>query len=223
MLIVFFWSDWVKIIKGMWMSLVEREIKDSNVYAKLGWLLVVGTIPAGVIGLLFQDSLRAAFGSPAFAAFFLIVNGIILYLAEILRRRANNATEKNLDQKLAKVSWLQSLSIGAAQALALIPGISRSGSSMAGGLFIGLSNEEAARFSFLLATPIIFAAGALKLPDLANNHEVIGQAIVGAIAAGITAYFTVKFLVRFFQSNKLTPFAIYCVVAGITFLTVLSR
>ena len=114
------------------------------------------------------------------------------------------------------VSWRGALGIGAAQALALIPGFSRSGATMGGGLLVGLSNEDAARFAFLLATPIIGAAALLKLPDLFGSagDGVRGPALVGALCSALTAYLSVRFLLRFFESNRLTPFAIYCVLAG---------
>jgi undecaprenyl-diphosphatase len=217
-LLGFFWKDWVGIVKGLGRSLVAREIKADDTQAKLGWLLLVATIPAGVIGLLFQDQLRVVFASSSSAAFFLMLNGGLLYLAERLRRKAPTATSSEKpDQRIAKaVTWGKALAVGASEAIALIPGFSRSGATMGGGLLIGLSNEDAARFSFLLATPIIFAAAILKLPDLflPQNHSLLGPALVGAICSGITAYLAIRFLLKFFETNRLTPFAIYCFVAG---------
>ncbi len=216
-LVGFFWKDWVKIVKGMGRSLVEREVKPSNHYAKLGWLLMVGTIPAGILGLLLEEPLRAVFASATSAAFFLMLNGLLLYGAELLRRRApKTADSGDSDVRLSKVSWAKSFGIGAIQAIALIPGFSRSGATMGGGLLVGLSNEDAARFSFLMATPIIAAAAILKVPDLfkPENSSLLGPAIVGALCAGVTAYLSVKFLMRYFETNRLTPFAIYCVSAG---------
>ena len=217
-LVGFFWQDWVRIIKGLGKTFQDREVSDENIPGKLGWLLIVGTIPAAILGLLFQDGLRAVFASAQSAAFFLILNGIVLCGAEQLRKKAVKRSE-NGDTTLAKLTWAQSLGVGAAQAIALIPGFSRSGASMAGSLVVGLSNEEAARFSFLLATPVIGAAAILKLPELftAQNNNLLGPAFVGALCAGVTAYFSVKFLVKYFESNKLTPFAIYSFVAGIIF------
>jgi len=222
-LVGFFWRDWVNIVKGMGKSLSVREISPENIQGRIGWLLIVGTIPAGILGILFQDSLRNVFASAQSAAFFLILNGGLLYGAELLRRRVSTKKKGNPDEVIAKVTWIQSLGVGAAQALALIPGFSRSGASMAGSLFIGLSNEEAARFSFLLATPVIGAAALLKIPELFTpaNHSLVGPAVVGALCAGVTAYFSVKFLLKYFESNKLTPFAIYSFVAGITFSLIL--
>ncbi|HUC87500.1 MAG TPA: undecaprenyl-diphosphate phosphatase, partial [Candidatus Saccharimonadales bacterium] len=174
-LIGFFWSTWVGVVAGIFRSLRLRQIKADDIEAKLGWLLVVGTVPAGILGLLFQDNIRAIFITARSAAFFLILNGFMLLGAEALRRRAKNTTAGTIHTRIAKLSWWQSARIGTVQALALIPGFSRSGSSMAGSLLAGLSNEDAAHFSFLLATPLILAAGVLKLPELfqQQNHDLI--------------------------------------------------
>jgi undecaprenyl-diphosphatase len=213
-LLGFFWQDWVRIVKGLGRSLREREITDSD--AKLGWLLVVATIPAGILGLLLQDSLRKLFASPEYASIFLALNGVMLYGAELLRRRAPVVAEDD-DQRIAKtVGWSQSVAVGAVQSVALVPGFSRSGASMGGGLLVGLSHKDAARFAFLLATPLIFAAAILKLPDFAGSqgNGVRGQALVGALCAALTAYLSVRFLMRYFETRTLTPFAIYCLCAG---------
>jgi len=218
-LFCFFFKDWMRILSGMGRSLRDRGIAPDDTDAKLGWLLVVGSIPAGLLGLALEHSLRSAFASAQSAAFFLLLNGVLLYGAERLRRTAPAAGDEGGDQdaRIARgVSFRQALGIGAAQAIALVPGFSRSGASMGGGLLAGLSNATAARFSFLLATPIIGAAALLKLPDLAGakGDGVRGPALVGALCAAATAYLTVRFLVRYFEDNRLTPFAIYCGVAG---------
>jgi undecaprenyl-diphosphatase len=216
-LLGFFWNDWVRIVRGMWRSLVEREISAENSDGRLGWLLVVGTIPAGLLGLLLEDKLRSAFASGRSAAFFLILNGFMLYGAERLRRR-ERVEAADSEGRIAKTAgYKEAVGIGAAQAIALIPGFSRSGATMGGGLLAGLSNEDAARFSFLLATPIIGAAAALKLPDLfgSSGDGVRGPAFVAALCSALTAYFSVRFLMRFFETNRLTPFAVYCVLAGL--------
>ncbi len=214
-LLAFFWPDWVRIIKGLGRSLRDREIGDDP-DAKLGWLLVVGTIPAGLLGLTLQDSLRKLFASPEYASIFLAINGLLLFGAEALRRRAPR-TDEDDDTRIARtVGWRQSFTVGAAQAIALIPGFSRSGASMGGGLLVGLSHKDAARFAFLLATPIILAAGVLKLPELAGSQGdgVRGQALVGALCAAVSAYVAVRFLMRYFETRTLTPFAVYCLCAG---------
>jgi undecaprenyl-diphosphatase len=219
-LLGFFWNDWVRIVKGLLRSLRDREIAPDDADARLGWLLVVGTIPAGILGLLLDHPLRKVFASASSAAAFLIVNGVLLFAFERLRRRAPGSPEGETDEdaRIAhRVTWRQAIGVGGAQALALIPGISRSGV----GLLVGLSNRDAARFGFLLATPIIFAAAALKLPELLGSagNGVRGQAVVAALCAAVTAFLSIRFLMRFFETNRLTPFAAYCVAAG-TALTV---
>jgi undecaprenyl-diphosphatase len=218
-LVGFFWRDWVRIVEGILRSLRERQIHPSDGDAKLGWLLVVGTIPAGLLGLTLEHALRKVFASPQSAAAFLALNGLMLYGAERLRRRAPGPDPllPDADARVAaRLRWRDALSVGAAQALALLPGLSRSGATMGGGLLVGLSNEDAARFGFLLATPIIGAAALLKLPELAGaqGDGVRVQALVGAMCAGVTAFLSVRFLMRYFETNRLTPFAVYCVVVG---------
>jgi undecaprenyl-diphosphatase len=216
-LFFFFRRDWARIVKGLGRSLRDRGIDPADSDAKLGWLLVVGTIPAGILGLLLQDKLRSVFASPQSAAIFLTLNGLLLYGAELLRRRAPQVDEDDDARIAQQVTWRAAVGVGTAQALALIPGFSRSGATMGGGLLAGLSNKDAARFAFLLATPIIGAAAVLKLPDLFGHtgDGVRGQALVGALCSAVTAFLAVKFLMRFFETRTLTPFAIYCFVAGL--------
>jgi undecaprenyl-diphosphatase len=216
-LLGFFWADWTRIARGLGRSLRDREITDPD--ARLGWLLVVGTIPAGLLGLLLEHPLRSVFASPTSAAIFLTINGLLLFGAERLRRRAPDAPvgETDDDHRIAeRLTWRQAIGVGSAQALALLPGISRSGVTMGGGLLAGLSNRDAARYGFLLATPIIGAAAALKLPELfgPDGDGVRGPAAIAAACAGGTAYLSVRFLMRYFETNRLTPFAAYCVTAG---------
>jgi undecaprenyl-diphosphatase len=207
----------VRIVKGIGRSLRDRGIDPADTDAKLGWLLVVGTIPAGLLGLLLQDTLRKAFASSQTAAAFLIANGVLLYAAELLRRRAPETAEDDDTRIARQVTWRDAAIIGTAQSLALIPGFSRSGAAMGGSLFVGLSNKDAARFAFLLATPLIGAAALLKLPELfgPSGDGVRGQALVASLCSAVTAYLAVRFLMRFFETRTLTPFAIYCLAAGI--------
>lgn len=211
----FFLQDWIKIISGIFKSIQEREVRDP--YAKLGWLLVVGTIPAGLLGLLFEDFLKKFFASPQYAAFFLAANGVMLAIAEYLRRRSRLSNEKDPDTRLSKISYLEVLKVGAAQAIALFPGFSRTGATMTGGLLVGLSHIDAARLSFLMATPIIGAAALLKIPELfgPKSGGELGQVLAGAVASAITAYLSVRFLTKYFETKTLRPFAIYCLVAGV--------
>jgi undecaprenyl-diphosphatase len=216
-LIGFYRKTWLRIARGVVRSLAQREIRANDSEAKLGWLLIVGTVPAGLIGVLFQDQIRTTFVTAQSAAFFLALNGLVLLGAEYLRRRATNSASDEPVTRLSRLTWPKTIGIGSVQALALIPGLSRSGSAMGGGLLAGLSHEDAAEFAFLLATPIILAAAVLKLPDLflPENAALIGPCIVGAIFTAVTAYFTVKFLTRYFKTNSLIPFGIYCLAAGI--------
>ena len=226
----FFRRDWMRIIAGLVRSLKAREIREDDPDAVLGWLLVIGTIPAGILGLALEHALRSAFASAQSAAAFLALNGVMLFGAERLRRRAPAAGDglgdgPGADAAIAaRLTWRSALCIGTAQAVALIPGFSRSGASMSGGLLSGLSNEHAARFSFLLATPVIGAAALLKLPELfgSKGDGVRGPAAVGALGAAITAYLAVRFLVRYFESGRLTPFAAYCAGAGVTLSVVFA-
>lgn len=235
-LFLFFLPEWLRILRGLGRSIRDRQIAPGDPDARLAWLLVVGTIPAGLIGLLFEHKLRSLFASPTAAAAFLLVNGLLLFAAEFLRRRAPGADERARDlerqaetktsaeaeKRLATVGFREAVGVGTAQAAALFPGISRAGVTIGGGLFVGLTHEDAARYAFLLATPIIGAAALLKLPDLLghNGDGVRGQALVGALCAGVAAWFAVKFLMRYFETNKLTPFAVYCVAAGLVALLV---
>src|SRR5205823_10971854 len=198
-LLGFFRRDWLRILKGLGRSLRDRGIAPEDTDAKLGWLLVVGTIPAGILGLTLEHSLRKIFASPTSAAVFLTCNGVVLLAAELLRRRAPRVDEDD-DARIARqMTWAGSFGVGAAQALALIPGFSRSGATMGGSLLVGLSNKDAARFAFLLATPIIGAAAALKLPELigSEGNGVRGPALAGAACSAVTAYLAVRFLMRF--------------------------
>ena len=221
-LLGFFFKDWVLIVRGVIRSIKARKIDSSDTYAKLGWLIIVSSIPAGILGLLLEDKLKQLFASPQIAAFFLILNGFLLYSAEMLRKKSeqtNTSTGVKAtsdDVQIAQLSWAASVKVGFAQCLALIPGFSRTGSTIGGGLLVGLSHENAARFSFLLATPIILAASLLKLPELvsAGNVGAIGPILTGSLAAAIMAYFSVRFLTKYFETKKLTPFAFYCVIAG---------
>jgi undecaprenyl-diphosphatase len=224
-LFLFFLDDWKRIIRGFVRS-VRGRATTADADARLAWIIVVGTVPAGILGIALEHKLRSLFASPTSAAIFLTINGILLLVFERFRRRPPQPDdhEGDGDARIAKMGFRQALAIGTAQAAALIPGISRSGVTMGGGVLTGLSNEDAARYAFLLATPIIAAAGLLKLPDLLGSagDGVRGQALVGAIAAAFTTWLAVKFLLRFFETNRLTPFGIYCIVFGLFCLIVFA-
>jgi undecaprenyl-diphosphatase len=211
-LLVYFRDDWKRIITGFIRSVRHRRVEDRD--ERMAWLLVIGTIPVGVVGLALEHTLRTAFAKPLSAAIFLTVNGVILLLGERYRRRASG---RDASRSLDSLAPREAAIIGVAQIPALFAGISRSGITMVGGLLRGLDHEDAARFSFLLATPVILAAGVYKLPDLFGplGDGVRGQALVGAVAAAVAAYVAVRFLVRFFETQTLVPFAIYCLVVGV--------
>ncbi|MCW2662347.1 MAG: hypothetical protein JWP83_3499 [Mycobacterium sp.] len=221
-LLVFFWRDWLRIVAGFVSSLRYRRIQTPD--ERLAWLIVVATIPVGLAGVALEHLFRATLGKPIPAAAFLVLNGIALYAGEVLRRRVSPAGDDEqadhsgeaVDNRLAQLPMRRGLVIGSSQILALLPGISRSGIAMVAGLWRGLSHEDAARFSFLLATPIILAAGVYKVPDLFGQlgAGIGGQVLAGSVASFVCAYLAVRFLTRYFQTRTLTPFAVYCALAG---------
>jgi undecaprenyl-diphosphatase len=274
-LLIYFWRDWVRIIRGFFTSLTTRSVTTPD--QKLAWMIILATIPVGLAGVLFEHEFRVLFGKPVLAAVFLVVNGLILLAGEKFRtrkskqadveaaeerraatapasaelspaaqvmanaqggqtvsvghggggrhqappvvrqeREAEIASGIRADRRLARLDYAQTLLIGSAQILALLAGISRDGVTMVAGMFRGLSREDAARFAFLLATPVILAAGALKTSDLIHKgHGIYGPILVGSILSGIGAYVSVRFLVKYFQTRTLTPFAIYCLLFGV--------
>jgi undecaprenyl-diphosphatase len=262
-LLIYFWRDWIRIIKGFFSSFGQFarpaegtrrwQLQDAN--QKLAWLIIVATIPVGLVGLKFEHEFRVLFGKPIRAAIFLVINGLILLAGEIFRRKASKQADQEIarerelvavggaprtgtarhasghqaeraaeyslavesDQRLAMQGSLSAFLIGLAQILALLAGISRDGVAMVAGMFRGLSREDAARFAFLLATPVILAAGVLKVPDLMGplGNGIRGQVLVGSVLSGVGAYLSVRFLVKYFRTRTLTPFAIYCIVVGL--------
>ena len=229
-------------------------------------MIILATIPVGLVGLVAEHTFRVLFGKPILAAVFLIVNGLILYCGEKFRSAASVRADQEIaaqradaqaatppdpvpvpdgqrpahhaaapsgghqavrqeeisqglasDERLASVGFKEALIIGSSQILALLAGISRDGVTMVTGMARGLSREDAARFAFLLATPVILAAGVLKVPDLTGplGHGIHGQILLGSVLSGLGAYVSVRFLVRYFQTRTLYPFAIYCFVFGL--------
>lgn len=205
-LLIYFWRDWL----GFAGAVLRFKDPAAAAERRLFWQVVVATIPAVVVGFLFEKMLRRGFGAPALAAGFLIANGIMLFVADRLKRTANVV--------LNDLRWRDAALIGAWQCLALIPGMSRSGATMAGGYLAGLNHEDAARFSFLTATPIILGAVALEAPKLLRQHEPLsGLAALAGVVAGVTALISIWALMRWFKTAEIkgfTPFAIYCVLAG---------
>jgi undecaprenyl-diphosphatase len=246
-LLLFFWRDWVRIIGGFASSgariargLVGRPVDGprlQTVHEKMAWLIIVASVPAGLIGLAFEHTFRTIFAKPLAAAVLLTVNAVILFAGERLRRRAKarvdagsvdavavpvatNAEVENdpaNDEAIAaRFRFTDAGVVGVFQSLALLAGISRSGITMVAGLLRGLTHEQAVRFSFLLATPVIFAAGVYKIPDLMGplGTGIRGQVVAGSVAAFVAALVSIKFLVRWFRTRTLTPFAWYCGIFG---------
>jgi undecaprenyl-diphosphatase len=224
-LIVFYRATWRRLLKGLQRQLgVSRREGASSLWRlsdasmdrdyRLLFLLVVGCIPVGLVGLVLDKPLRELFAKPLAAAVFLTINGVILIVGERLRRhRGRHARYEKLDTLSAR----NAITIGSAQIFALLAGISRSGVTMVAALTRGLDHEDAANFSFLLATPVILLAGLYKLPSLLGplGHGVRTQTFVGALCAGVAASVAVRFLTRWFVSKTLTPFGVYCIVAGV--------
>lgn len=216
-LLLFFYRDWLRIVRDMLVSVRTRRIDTA--YARIGWLIVVGSIPAGIVGLLLQTKLQQLFAAPRLVAIALIMNGIVLLIAGWLRTGGSSGIN---DRKLARMTWTQAATIGFVQCIALIPGFSRTGATMTAGIWVGFSHDNAARFSFLLATPIIFAAAILKVPHIITHHGEWNAAIVGFACAAIAAYLSVRFLTKYFETRTLRPFALYCIIAGAAALALLA-
>ncbi len=209
-LLVFFRAEWVRIVGGLVRSAARRRIETAD--ERLAWLLVAATIPAGMVGLVFEHALRTLFAKPRLRALADGPGGGPPVTPSLVARAAQPPS-----RQLATLAFGEAVLIGSAQILAFFAGISRSGVTMVAGLLRGLDHEDAARFSFLLATPVILAAGVYKLPDLLgpNGDGIRGQVLAGSLVAAVAAYASVRFLIRWFQTRTLTPFAIYCLVAGL--------
>lgn len=261
-LLIYFRDDWVSVVKAFIRSVQHGQIGGDH-DERLAWMVVLGTIPTGIVGLVLQAPLRSLFASPYAAACFLIANGLIMFVGERLLRRQiatrlvalapaaasyrnqvvgnaklvgsstasvthaavdTPAGEDGRYRDITQVSWRDAAIVGLAQVGALLPGISRSGITMVAGLMAGLTHEASARYTFLLATPIIGAAAALELPKLfeSGGRSILGYAVLGMLLAGIAAYVSVRYLMRYFESGRLYPFAYYCVGAGILSLILLT-
>jgi undecaprenyl-diphosphatase len=232
-IVAYFWRDWVSLAGAAFRSLRVLTEKETRLFgknlvssgakpspgsevleARLAWFILLGTLPGALIGWLLEDFFKEMFAHPIAAAGFLLVTAALLTGTEQLGRR-----KRDLD----KLTWLDALVIGLAQALAIFPGISRSGATIAAGLARGLQREPAARFSFLLATPIILGAGLLQVVDLAQVGGLAAQAptlIVGFLSAGVVGFGCIHFLLRYLQRRRLYPFAVYCAVVGVACLLV---
>lgn len=254
-LLVYFREEWIGVVLAFVRSVQTGQMSADN-DQRLAWMVVLGTVPAGLVGFALEHPLRSLFGSPYVAASFLIVNGAIMYVGErLIQRQQANRTEALSFQRtgsgevlavhgaeeggrdprpsgeaagrfrdITQVSWRDAAIVGFAQIGALIPGISRSGVTMVAGLAAGLTHEASARYAFLLATPIIAAAGVLEVPQLFDPaaRSILGYALIGVVLAGIAAYLSIRYLMRYFEFGRLDPFAYYCWAAGAVSLVLLS-
>jgi undecaprenyl-diphosphatase len=221
-LLAYYWREWVRIIRAFFRTLSTRRVETST--ERLAWLIIIASIPVGAIALALEHPLRTLTAKPEVAAIFLMVNGLLLFAAERFRRRAavrelaiREGAKPDGGRELDTMEYREAFVIGVAQSSALVAGISRDGVTMGAGLERGLDHSDSARFAFLLATPIILAAGLYKLPDLLGHlgNGIRGQALVACLVAAVTAVFTVAFLVRYFKTKTLIPFAIYCLLFGL--------
>jgi undecaprenyl-diphosphatase len=227
-LLILYRQEWVALIRGFVVAAVRGQIQTDT--ERLAMLLLVGTIPAAVLGVFLESRIKTLFASPYEAAGFLTINGFLMLGFEMLRRRAEHPTAVaassriEQEEKFAqaeRISFRAAAIVGACQALAFLPGISRSGVTIGGGLLAGLRHEEAARFSFLLATPVILGAGVVELPQLFSSGVPVGEYVVAAILSGVAAYASARFLLRYFRSGRLDPYGLYCVAAGLVSLALL--
>ena len=222
-LLVLYRTQWVAIIRGFFVAAIAGRIRNDS--ERLAMLLLVGTIPAAVLGVFLESRIKALFASPYVAASFLIVNGLLMLGFEIVRRRAergaSRAEQESHFADAERISFLAAAIVGACQALAFVPGISRSGITIGGGLVAGLRHQEAARFSFLLATPVILGAGLVEVPELFKSGIPLAEYCAAAVLSGIAAYASARFLLRYFRSGRLDPYGFYCVAAGLVGLALL--
>lgn len=224
-LLIYYRRDWVEIIAAFFRTLPKRRAETST--ERLSWLIVLASIPAGLLGLIFEKQLRTLTAKPEVAAIFLMVNGLLLFGFERFRKRAEvrelaerEGLKPDGARRLETLEYREALVVGVAQSTALVAGISRDGVTMGTGLARGLDHSDSARFAFLLATPIILAAGIFKMPDLLGHlgDGIRGQAVVAMVVAAITAVGTVAFLVKWFKTRTLVPFGVYCVLFGLAML-----
>jgi undecaprenyl-diphosphatase len=228
-LVIYFWRDWLGIILTLFKSIKAGEV-HTGTDEWVSFLIIIGVIPAGLIGLFLETPLKSLFASPVIASAFLVLNGSILFAGEHIRRRveAKEAFTSTKEREasfrpLSSLTWKEAIIVGLAQSLALIPGISRSGVTMVAGLGVRLNHEDAARYSFLLGTPLIGLAAVLEIPQLIGQSASTWLLIVsGMILSGVAAYLSTKFLMKYFETGRLNPFAYYCWALGLVSLVLLA-
>jgi undecaprenyl-diphosphatase len=233
-LLILYRDEWVALIRGFFTAAFRGQIRTDT--ERLSMLLLVGTIPAAILGVFLESRIKSLFASPYVAAGFLVVNGALMLGFELMRRRAERAAPTTAgslstsgrieaEEQFAqaeRISFRAAALVGACQALAFFPGISRSGVTIGGGLLAGLRHQEAARFSFLLATPVILGAGILEVPQLFSSGVPVGEYVAAAILSGLAAYASARFLLRYFRSGRLDPYGWYCIAAGLVSLALLG-
>ena len=229
-LLAFYWKDWARLVGAAVKGLSGKSAMTPD--EKTFMLLIAGTIPTAAIAFLFEKQVKQLFSSPFLVAIFLIANGVLMIVAEHLRRAADVAPGEEAAlvatgarKPLSQLTYIQALGVGFAQSLALLPGISRSGATIVGGLLSRLTHTDAARYSFLLGTPIILLAAIHQVPTLGKytgTPHIVEYSAIGLVLAGITAYLSVKFLTKYFETNRLDPFGYYCIVLGAVTIGVLK-
>ena len=222
-LLILYRYEWIRIIRGFFTAAFSGRMRNDD--ERLAMLLLVGTIPAAILGVFLENRIKALFASPYEAAGFLVLNGLLMLGFELMRRRAERrGTRIEQEQEFAqaeRISFRAAAIVGACQALAFFPGLSRSGVTIGGGLIAGLRHQEAARFSVLLATPTILGAGVVEVPQLFTGGVPVGQYAAAALLSGIAAYASGRFLIRYFRSGRLDPYGWYCIAAGAVTLALL--
>ena len=222
-LLILYRAQWVEITRGFFTAAIRGQMRNDS--ERLAMLLLVGTLPAAALGVFLESRIKSLFASPYEAAGLLVLNGLLMLSFEVLRRRRERGTSREEQEShfasAERISFRAAAIVGACQALAFLPGISRSGITIGGGLVAGLRHEEAARFSFLLATPVILGAGVVEVPQLFSSGVPVGEYVAGAVLSGIAAYASARFLLRYFRSGRLDPYGWYCIAAGLSGLALL--
>ena len=211
--ILYFWKDLWNIIKAFVLGiLAKKPFKDLQ--SRLGWMIILATIPAGIFGLLLKDKVEAAFQNPVATAIFLLFTALILFLAEKFGQQGKTLTQ---------IKWLDAVIIGLAQACAIFPGISRSGSTIAGAMGRNFKRSDAARFSFLLSIPVMLAAGVISLGDLLavpNLNQFLPVLVIGFISAALTGYLSIHWLLQYLNHKPLYIFSVYCTAIAVVTLLI---